>query len=192
MILAQPPAESVTGDECLFCHRNTIGVSWQKNAHAQGLRGRTLRKIGYNKFAILDPKTNLWDDEKFGVSCARCHQPSPAGGIDCDACHGEVDLKHSGDTSLVLLSKKRHDSAKVVEAICAKCHVRDGHVSRNVRDVMEGGSDVTCVSCHRVRANSTSKHRLVLTSPACLDCHNARGPKKAVKKYEIHNPTCEY
>ena len=80
----------------------------------------------------------------------------------------------------------------MVEAICAKCHVREGHQSRNVRDVMDDGSDVTCVNCHRVHTNSSSKHRLVLTSPACLDCHFAEGPRKPVKKYEIHNPVCEY
>jgi Cytochrome c554 and c-prime len=239
----------VTGDECLFCHRNTIGATWQKNAHALTLREtdagyalgpRILRKNGYNKFAILDPKTNQWDEEKFGQRCAGCHATAvdpetrsfSAVGIDCYACHGAVDLKHSGDTSLVLLSKKRHDNAKLVTSICAQCHLRGGsskktglpyanafvagsglfadyaadlskagdqslnpgdrHVYRNVRDVLERGSDVTCLSCHRVHANSSAKHRLVLSSAACLDCHNADGPKKQVKKYEVHSAICEY
>ena len=63
---------------------------------------------------------------------------------------------------------------------------------RNVRDVLKNGSDVTCISCHRVHANSSDKHRRVLTSAICLDCHNAEGPKKAVKTYEVHSPLCEY
>ena len=36
------------------------------------------------------------------------------------------------------------------------------------------------------------KHRRVLTSAACLDCHNAEGPKKNVKKYLTTSRTCGY
>jgi len=68
----------------------------------------------------------------------------------------------------------------------------DRHVWRNVRDVVVNGSDVTCLSCHRVHANSSAKHRRVLTGAICLDCHHAQGPKKAVKHYEIHSALCEY
>ena len=68
----------------------------------------------------------------------------------------------------------------------------DRHVLRNVRDVVKNGSDVTCLSCHRVHANSSDKHRRVLTGAICLDCHNAQGPKKAVKTYVVHSPLCEY
>jgi predicted CXXCH cytochrome family protein len=68
----------------------------------------------------------------------------------------------------------------------------DRHVLRNVRDVMKNGSDVTCLSCHRVHANSSDKHRRVLTGAICLDCHNAQGPKKAVKTFAVHSRLCEY
>lgn len=68
----------------------------------------------------------------------------------------------------------------------------DRHVWENVRDVVGNGSDVTCLSCHRVHANSTDKHRRVLTSAICQECHNADGPKKAVKTYTVHSTLCEY
>ncbi len=68
----------------------------------------------------------------------------------------------------------------------------DRHVYRNARDVVANGSTVTCLSCHKVHANSTNKHRLVLTGPICLDCHDTQGPKKNVKKYTVHNAVCEY
>jgi hypothetical protein len=68
----------------------------------------------------------------------------------------------------------------------------DRHVVRNVMDVVKNASDVTCLSCHRVHDSSTQKHRLVLTSAACLDCHNAEGPKKNVKTYTVHSKLCEY
>jgi hypothetical protein len=36
----QPVPDFVHGDECLFCHRNNIGPSWQKNAHGLTIRQR--------------------------------------------------------------------------------------------------------------------------------------------------------
>jgi predicted CXXCH cytochrome family protein len=68
----------------------------------------------------------------------------------------------------------------------------DRHVLRNVRDVALNGGSTTCLNCHRVHQQSTAKHRLVLTSPICLECHNATGPKKAVKPYTVHSEICEY
>src|SRR2546428_629726 len=47
-------------------------------------------------------------------------------GHDCYACHGVVDLNHTGDTKLMLLSKKRRDALEVVTSICAQCHLRGG------------------------------------------------------------------
>jgi predicted CXXCH cytochrome family protein len=68
----------------------------------------------------------------------------------------------------------------------------DRHVWQNVRDVVNGNSDVTCLSCHRIHQNSTDRHRRVLTGEICLNCHNAQGPKKEVKRYEVHSVLCEY
>ena len=68
----------------------------------------------------------------------------------------------------------------------------DRHVYRNVRDVLENDSQVTCLSCHTIHADSSAKHKRVLTGPLCEDCHNAEGPKSAVKKYEVHSELCEY
>jgi hypothetical protein len=34
----KPMPEFVQGDECLFCHRNDIGPTWQKNAHGTAIR----------------------------------------------------------------------------------------------------------------------------------------------------------
>jgi hypothetical protein len=68
----------------------------------------------------------------------------------------------------------------------------DRHILRDARDVVMRGSEVTCLSCHKVHDRTTSKHRLVLTGPICLDCHNAEGPKKNAKKYTVHSAVCEY
>jgi len=68
----------------------------------------------------------------------------------------------------------------------------DRHIYRNVRDVLKNGSATTCLSCHTIHGDNTAKHKRVLTNPGCEDCHNATGPKSAVKKYEVHSAICEY
>lgn len=176
--------EFVHGDECLFCHRNTIGATWQNNAHGVTVRHREdapelrdmlkspskldgfsdeieyflgsrnrvrfLKKTGYGKFAILNTQAILnsekkaerwessekpiWDSEKFANQCAGCHTTGidpttksfAAYGLDCFTCHGEVDVNHSNDISLVLLSKKRRNDARVITSLCAQCHLRGG------------------------------------------------------------------
>lgn len=69
----------------------------------------------------------------------------------------------------------------------------DAHVIDNVRSVaVLGKEDVTCLSCHDVHAQSSKKHHRVEASDYCLHCHNATGPKKVVKSYEVHSRTCGY
>lgn len=181
--VGQPVPEFVHGDECLFCHRNTIGVTWQRNAHgvavrqpedapqlsamlkapelasvASGIeyfmgsrhRVRFLKKEGYGKFAILSTQAVIdagtkvkewvskdkpaWDKDKFASRCAGCHATGVdtkaktfvAFGHDCYVCHGDVNLEHGNDTTLIWLSKKRRSDAKAITSICAQCHLREG------------------------------------------------------------------
>lgn len=194
--VGKPTPEYVHGDECLFCHRNTIGPTWQQSAHGRTVRQREdapelaklveaqpalasaakqieyflgsrhrvrfLQKEGYGKFAILNAMAMLgetgtikestpppvkivdaeklaWDKEKFANRCAGCHTTAvdpetkafSTFGLDCYVCHGDVDLNHTNDTKLVLLSKKRRDDAKVITSLCAQCHLR-GATSRSM------------------------------------------------------------
>src|SRR5262249_9672903 len=113
-------------------------------------RVRFLKKEGYGKFAILSTQTVLggdraaarwidaekpsWDREKFAQRCAGCHATGvdtgtktfSAFGLDCYTCHGVVDLNHTKDTALILLSKKRPKDNRVIISICAQCHLRTG------------------------------------------------------------------
>ena len=142
--LAAQVRDYVTGDQCLFCHRNDIGPSWARNVHnlttreqdggfVLGLRRtRQLRKDGYGRFALW--REGAWDKSTFADRCAGCHTTAvdpatrtfSAYGLDCYTCHGDVDLNHTKDTSLVWLSKKRRDDARAVMSICAQCHLRGG------------------------------------------------------------------
>jgi predicted CXXCH cytochrome family protein len=182
--VGKPIPEFVHGDECLFCHRNTIGATWQKNAHGVAVRQgedapelqklvngqpglasvlpqiqyflgsrnrvRFLKKDGYGKFALLNTLAVLgpdkkveswadidkpsWDRERFATRCAGCHTTAvdpttktfAAFGLDCYACHGDVTLEHTKNTSLMWLSKKRRDDVRAITSICAQCHLRFG------------------------------------------------------------------
>jgi hypothetical protein len=257
--------EFVHGDECLFCHREGVGATWQKNRHGVTLRERAdapdlvarlkpapevthflgsrdhvrlLKKNGYNRFDILEGD-GKWNTTKFQDKCAGCHTTAvdiqtrqyAYIGLDCYTCHGVVDLNHSKDTSLIWLSKKRRSDVHQIAMTCAQCHLRevaksqsagtpypanfvvgddlfkdyevdyskldtlnpgDRHILRNVMDVTNSNSAVSCLSCHRLHNSSTEKHKRVLTSAACTDCHNAAGPKATVKQYVMQSKLCEY
>jgi hypothetical protein len=113
-------------------------------------RVRFLKKEGYGKFAILNTQAEIgadkraqkwidaekpsWDKGRFAERCAGCHATGvdastksfSAFGIDCYSCHGVVDLDHTGDTSLIFLSKKRRTDARAITSTCAQCHLRIG------------------------------------------------------------------
>lgn len=200
-----------------------------------GPKARWLKLSGYGRFDLLSEEGKTWQPDVFAKRCAGCHTTAvdPTArtfsnfALDCYTCHGVVPPGHSGDTTLVWLSKKHEKPPQLIVSICGQCHLRgatshssgmpypnnfvpgdnlfadfraddaslnsgDRHVYRNVRDVLERGSDVTCLSCHRVHGDSAQKHRLVLQGEICLDCHNATGPKKDVRRNQVHSPTCEY
>ncbi len=82
-----------------------------------------------------DPKPPYhWDTTTFGQRCAGCHttavdsrtQAFSATSIDCYACHGDVDLNHTTDTSRVYLAKARKDPPEVIASTCGQCHIRTG------------------------------------------------------------------
>src|SRR5262249_35954729 len=185
--VGKPMLDFVHGDECLFCHRNDIGPTWQTNAHGVTVRQREdaadltkmlesqtaltsvakeieyflgsrhrvrfLKKDGYGKFTMLNAQAALggkdqpvklmdheklsWDKDKFANQCAGCHttaiDPETKAfsefGLDCYTCHGNVDLNHTKDTSLILLSKKRRSDAKMITSVCAQCHLRESKSS---------------------------------------------------------------
>jgi predicted CXXCH cytochrome family protein len=67
------------------------------------------------------------------------------------------------------------------------------HILENIRDVVvDGKNETTCVSCHDVHRGSSKKHQAVPKSSLCGICHEPNRPKKEVKPYDRHHPTCGY
>ncbi len=85
-------------------------------------------------YGKLDLLAKSWDTTKFANRCAGCHATAveaktrafTSASLDCFVCHGDVPADHAKNTSLVYLSRKRKDPARVVTSICAQCHVRTG------------------------------------------------------------------
>jgi hypothetical protein len=68
----------------------------------------------------------------------------------------------------------------------------DAHVQKNIREiVINGKTDLTCISCHKMHPADTLKHRRQPKSDYCFVCHLVE-PFKERKKYEIHSAVCEY
>ena len=168
--VGKPLPEFVSGDECLFCHRNNIAPTWKMNRHQltirpaetdpaalaalkgssstrdvsqrsrirdgrEELRALLKRTNRYGQFAtlstawrpaadaraaaLIDPQSPHWDT-RYLASCAGCHttavdpktQSFSAVSLDCFACHGDVRLEHSKNTTQVILSKRRRDPAQ--------------------------------------------------------------------------------
>jgi len=182
--------------------------TWDKEAFA-------LRCAGCHATAV-DPQTHSFSTSS--LDCYTCHGVAPENhGTDtslvwfskkhsrdpkqivsiCGQCHlREGKSKTSGlpypDNFVAgdnLFEDFQVDFAKAADQ---NLNSGDRHIVRNARDVVSAGSDVSCISCHKIHDRSSSKHRLVLSGPICLDCHNAEGPKKAVKTYTVHSDLCEY
>ncbi len=138
-----------------------------------------------------------WDTSSFAQRCAGCHttavdsrtQSYSAIGIDCYACHGDVDLNHTTDTSLVHLSKKRSGSPKEIAATCGQCHIRSGKSKTSglpypnnyvVGDALFTDFEVD-LSDRALHASPPRERHILASikdslagkeSASCLSCHN--------------------
>ena len=182
--------------------------TWDKQAFA-------LRCAGCHATAV-DPRTHEFSTSS--LDCYTCHGVAPENHPNdtslvwfskkhsrdpkqvvsiCGQCHLRAGKSKSNGlpypNNFVAGDNLMEDfQVDFAEADDSSLNPGDRHILRDARDVYQNGSDVTCISCHKVHDNSSSRHRLVLSGPICLDCHNAEGPKKVVKKYTVHSAICEY
>ncbi len=176
---------------------------------------RLLRKSGYGKFAILEKDQPVWNADRFAARCAGCHTTGvdaasrtfAAFGLDCYACHGDVSLEHTNDTSLIWLSKKRRSNARAVTSICAQCHLRGGR-SRSTAlpypnnfvagDNLFQDFDVDFAKSDDPKLNPGDRHvwsnlRDVLqrdSDTTCLSCHRIHEQSSARHRRVTSSPIC--
>ncbi len=80
----------------------------------------------------------------------------------------------------------------LTDADLATMNPGDRHVAQNVREVLEGKSQTSCVSCHDVHRQTTTQHRQVAEGATCISCHGPGRPKKAWTRYVVHSTLCGY
>jgi hypothetical protein len=188
----------------VFALRAADGSGWDNSKFA-------LRCAGCHTSGI-DPQAHPFTVA--GISCDRCHGAVPREHTGdkklvrfsslypkdpkevisvCGQCHLRGGRSKSTGLPYPAGADLLADFAvDLNQADNAALNAGDRHVYMNVRDVLQNGSAVTCLNCHRIHAGGTARHRFVLTSAICLNCHNESGPKKAVKTYVVHSAVCEY
>ena len=82
------------------------------------------------------------------------------------------------------------------ESAAANMSPGDAHIFENVRNVLiEGKTNLTCVTCHDIHGESSRKHRTLrrLDRPEyCAICHDQGEDYTSFIKYERHSALCQY
>jgi hypothetical protein len=84
----------------------------------------------------------------------------------------------------------RDFQVSLADADLAAMNPGDRHVAQNVREVLEGKSQTSCVTCHDVHRQTTTQHRQVAEGATCVSCHAPGKPKKEWTHYEVHSALC--
>jgi hypothetical protein len=86
----------------------------------------------------------------------------------------------------------RDFQVSLTDAELAAMNPADRHVAQNVREVLDGKSQTTCVTCHDVHRQTSVKHRQVAEGATCASCHEPGKPKSQWKHFEVHSSLCGY
>lgn len=184
----KPIAEFPHGDECLFCHRNTIGSTWQNNAHGVAVRDREdapeLRELLKN-----NPKLNSMAEEieYFLGSRHRVRFLKKEG-------YGKFAILNS---QAILNSEKKVEKWEASESpvwdkdkfgnSCAGCHA----TAVDVKTKAFSAFGLDCYTCHGiVNGNHGNDTSLVLLSKKnksdakiitslCAQCHLRESKSKS-------------
>jgi hypothetical protein len=182
--VGKPLPEFVTGDECLFCHRNDVGPAWASNRHQLTLREAdpkspalaALREApGLKDFAAAVTLTMGRDHRQ------RFLKRSPA--------YGKLDLLSVAwqPPGKLLHADKPHWDAKTFADGCAGCHTS----GVSAKDRTFSALALDCYTCHGVVdlkhakdpslalfAKKRPEPARVVTS-VCASCHVRTGKSKS-------------
>jgi hypothetical protein len=187
--VGKPVPEYVAGDECLFCHRNDVGPSWNDNRH-----NRSVRELGPDSEALaaLAQKPEL-KEMAAAVSLVmgethrqRFLKPAAAYG-QLDLLSVDWDPPGSGSEGRLVATEHPNWDTKSFADSCAGCH------STAVDPVQRtfAARSLDCCVCHGTVPNEHTKNAaLVHLSPRrrdparvamsiCASCHVRTGKSKS-------------
>jgi len=185
--VGKPLPEFMSGDECLFCHRD-VGPGWATNRHGQTIR--TIDPRSPHLAALADlPNAKPFVHEVELLLGGPAHQRF----LKRSTEHGRLDLllvewspSKSGQDGRLSQLENPHWDSKTFTASCAGCH------STGVDSTKQtfAATSLDCFVCHgETPDNHTTKGSLVLLSPhrrdsaqvvtsVCAQCHLRTGKSK--------------
>lgn len=164
---------------------------------------------------LKNSKSPHWDKKIFGDRCAGCHTTAvntksrafSARSLDCFACHGDVDLKHTKDVRRVLLSSKNREPRQIV-SICGQCHLRGGKSKSSglpYPNTFVAGDNLfrdflVDFSAAAIEAHPAVDRHIFLnardvairgrTGTTCLTCHDVHGQSSEKHQKLDHSAIC--
>jgi hypothetical protein len=185
--VGKPLPEYVTGDQCLFCHRDDVGPSWATNRHHQ-----TVREIEKEAPALASLKRSakeLAGDVRLvlgGGNRQRFLKQSEAYG-KLDLLSAEWLPSRPGKEGRLVATDRPHWDARKFADGCAGCHTTG--VDSEKRTFSAVGLD--CYVCHGDAPLEHSKNASLVhlakkrkdTAPVvtsiCAQCHIRTGKSKS-------------
>ena len=184
--VGQEIPEYVHGDECLFCHRNSIGANWQKNAHAATLR--QLEDATDLAGLLKQPELSATKDITYFLG-SRNHirflKKDGYGKFAMLNAHAVID-KDRKVTKWIDGEKPNWDKDKFAQE-CAGCHATG--IEEKTKTFAAFGLD--CYTCHGAvtldHTNNTSlmilskrrRNEAQIINSLCAQCHLREGKSKS-------------
>lgn len=174
--------EYMTGDECLFCHRDKVGVSWRENAHRSAIREADREDPALAALASADIKeTGEVDYLLGGKRRTRFLRKKEYGRLELLSA-AWVPGETGAEGKLIEAGARRWDR-ETFSSGCGGCHTT-GFDSSTLRFM---DISIDCFACHgdvdRSHANdpklvflsATRDDGKTLLNSACAQCHARDG-----------------
>jgi DmsE family decaheme c-type cytochrome len=100
---------------------------------------------------------------------------TPFGTLQCEACHGP-GAQHAVEVPegqkqgpIIAFGRKSAVPAEKQNQVCLSCHQGENRIAW--KGGTHGGSDVTCVSCHKIHATHDAVRTTAEQPDVCYTCH---------------------
>lgn len=154
--VGQPLPEFMSGDECLFCHREDVGPSWSENRHARTVRFAERDSSAIQALLEAENTTDFADEVEYVMGDSRHQRFLKAG-----EAHGRLELLSvewspptEGQPGRLINPDQPHWDADLFGNDCAGCHA-------TATDAMTrrfGAVSLDCFVCHGEVPDDHTEH----------------------------------
>lgn len=186
--VGQPIPEYVTGEQCLFCHREKIGATWAKNRHNLTIRdidaaSPAMRALSESaaKSLVKEIKYEMGNEK-----AQRFLKPAKEYG-HLELLSVEWIPPRGNDPGKLMITQQPHWEASQYAASCSGCHM----TAVDSKTLAFSALSIDCYACHgNVAAEHPNKPELAylshrrkdsaaLITSICAQCHIRTGQSKS-------------